>query len=133
MTETIVVQSDEYVDYSSLRDIFTGEHNADSRAKDLYQLVVDSTRIATVESIDRKNNHLLQFRFITPIVDDFLRYHRDVEHLETDTANKFIMPIVTNNNAKNIQLALLYQQRKKKENTKAQLIISKIDTIQDIV
>ena len=59
-----------------------------------------------------------------------MRYHRDTEKIESDTEKPFIIP-PTSNNAKNVQLALLYQQRKKKENTKAQLIVDKIDIITD--
>ncbi len=51
--------------------------------------------------------------------------------METDNDKSLPIPLTNTNNAKNVHLALLYQQRKKKENTKAQIIVSKIDAISD--
>lgn len=126
----IVVTTDQLTDFESFRQIFLGEENGEIMARDLFELVNDSTKIIPVTNSETKNNNLLEFNIITPIVDDFIRYHRDSERLETDTDKSF-MPLVSTNNAKNIQMALLYQQRKKKENTKAQLIVNKIDAIED--
>lgn len=126
----VVVTTEQVTDFESFREIFLGEENADIMARDLFELVNESTRIIPVTGTETKNNNLFEFTLITPIVDDFLRYHRDSERLEADT-DKFNMPLVSTNNAKNIQMALLYQQRKKKENTKAQLIVNKIDAVQD--
>ena len=112
-------------------DKFFWDENSDIIARDLYELVNDSNRIIPISTTDSKNNDLLGLNnMVIPIVDDFLRYHRDSERLETEEEKGFIPPVSTNN-AKNIQLALLYQQRKKKENTKAQLIVNKIDAISD--
>lgn len=127
----IVVAGDDITDYESFRQIFLGEDRTETMAKDLFELVNDSLKIPSIVSPESKNNNLLEFKIITPIVDDFLRYHRDSEKLETENEKSFVMPLVNTSNAKNIQLALLYQQRKKKENTKAQLIVNKIDAIED--
>ncbi len=127
----IVVSNEELTDFESFRQIFLGEENTESMAKDLFELVNNNSRISNIQSVEKKNNNLLGLDIIRPIIDDFLRFHRDTERLEFDTNKKIIMPVLTNNNTKNIQLALLYQQRKKKENTKAQLIINKIDSIAD--
>lgn len=128
----IVVANDEVTDYDSYRQIFIGEENMDTLARDLYELVNETLKISTPLEPEAKNNHLLQYKIISPIVDDFLRYHRDSERLDVEADKSFTMPLVSNNNAKNVQLALLYQQRKKKENTKAQLIVNKIDAISDL-
>lgn len=128
----IIVSGDELVDFSSFIQIFLGDDQGESKARDLYELILEANKIVYVTPVERKNNKLLGFDFITPIVDDFLRYHRDSEHIETDSEKNFAVPYTGTNNAKNIQLALLYQQRKKKENTKAQLIITRIDTIRDL-
>lgn len=127
----IVVANDDVTDFDSFRQIFLGDDHMDTMAKDLFELVNESNKIITVPTIETKNSNLLEFNIITPIVDDFLRYHRDSERLETENDKPFIMPLVSKNNTKNIQMALLYQQRKKKENTKAQLIVNKIDAISD--
>jgi len=127
----IVVSNDDVTDFDSFRQIFLGDTDTETMAKDLYELVNDSSKIPTIITSESKNNNLLQFSFITPIIDDFIRYHRDSERLETELDKPFNLPLVSTNNAKNIQMALLYQQRKKKENTRAQLIVNKIDAIQD--
>jgi hypothetical protein len=127
----IVVAGDDITDFESFRQLFLGEDNIDTIAKDLFELANDSSKISPIMSVDSKNNNLLEFQMLTPIVDDFLRYHRDTERLDIENEKAFTMPLVSTNNAKNIQMALLYQQRKKKENTRAQLIVNKIDAISD--
>ena len=126
----IVVTTDDITDFDSFRQIFIGDENVNVMAQNLFELVTLSSRIVPLMSMEFKNNNLFRLG-IVPIVDDFLRYHRDSEKLDTDNEKTFFMPPVSTNNAKNIQLALLYQQRKKKENTRAQLIVNKIDIIQD--
>lgn len=127
----IIVTSDDMGDLESFKQIFFGEKNIEAKTKDLYELVVDTNKIQVPISPDTKNIKLLEFEFITPIVDDFLRYHKDSERLENESGKMFSMPLVSSNNANNVKLALLNQQRKKKENTKAQLIINKIDAISE--
>jgi hypothetical protein len=127
----IIVTSDDVTDFESFRQIFLGDEKMDVLAKDLFDLVNDVSKIPIATTVETKNNNLLEFKMLSPIVDDFLRYHRDTERLETETDKPIIMPLVSNNNAKNIQMALLYQQRKKKENTRAQLIVNRIDAISD--
>lgn len=127
----IIVTNDDVIDFNSFRQIFMGEENTDVLARDLYELANESTKVPQTISIETKNSNLLELNIITPIVDDFLRYHRDTERLDVDDDKSFNIPLVSTNNAKNVQLALLYQQRKKKENTKAQLIVNKIDAITD--
>ena len=128
----IVITTDDTTDFENFRQIFIGEENMEIIAKDLFELVNDTTRVISVPGVEAKNNSLLEFNMITPIVDNFLRYHRDSERLDVDADKPFIMPLTSANNAKNVQMALLYQQRKKKENTKAQLIVNKIDAISDL-
>lgn len=127
----IVVANDDVTDFESFRQIFLGDENNVTIAKDLFELANESSKILPIMSIDAKNNNLLELNMLTPIVDDFLRYHRDTERLDIENDKSFTMPLVSTNNAKNIQMALLYQQRKKKENTRAQLIVNKIDAISD--
>jgi hypothetical protein len=127
----IIVSKKEILNFETFRQFFIGDPLADDLAETLYELINIQNRISPIPSIDQKNNNFIRIPFITPVVDDFLRYHRDTEKIETDIENKSILPLIHTNNAKNIKLALLYQQRKKKENTKAQLIINKIDVISD--
>lgn len=127
----IVVTREDVLDFDSFHQMFMGEENNEILARDLFELVNETNRIVPSLTIENKNNGLLKFNMITPIVDDFLRYHRDTEKLGLEGDKTYNMPLVSTNNAKNVQLALLYQQRKKKENTKAQLIVNRIDAITD--
>lgn len=127
----IIVTNDDVIDFDSFRQMFMGEANTDILARDLYELVNESAKIPQSIDIETKNNNLIELNIITPIVDDFLRYHRDTERLDAEGDKTFTVPLVSTNNAKNVQQLLLYQQRKKKENTKAQLIVNKIDAISD--
>ena len=129
----IVVSTDELTDFNFFRNIFAGEKNSEFLARDLFELVNKSDDIdQTKLSIDKKNNYLVRTNYILPIVDDFLRYHKDTEKLDTDHDKTFVLSHFNKNNAKNVQLALIRQHKKKKENTKAQLIVNKIDMITDL-
>lgn len=130
----IVVTVEDTADFELFRNIFSGKDNAESLAQDLWELI-NMTEGTTVISIDTKNNHLLKFgkdmhRMVTPIVDDFLRYHRDSEKINIEHDKNLIIPI-GKDNARNIRLALMKQNKNKKENTKAQLIVNKVDVISE--
>lgn len=126
----IVVANEESTDYDSFRQIFLGDDNNETLAKDAYELLNNANRVPYVQTTESKIGDLVQYNFVSPIVDDFLRYHRDTERLDAD--NDKNLPLVNMNNGKNIQAAILYQQRKKKENTRAQLVVNKIDAISDL-
>lgn len=126
----VVVLNDLATDYEKFRQIFQGEDDMDLLAHTLFKLVTETNTLPSSQSVESINNKLISYKFITPIADDFLRYHRDSEKTETETDKSF-MPLVSTDNAKNIQMALLLQQRKKKENTKAQIIVNKIDAMSD--
>lgn len=127
----IIVENDDTSDLDNFKQIFLGYDNAESLATSLYELVNASEKISTEKSLDTKNGNLLMMPFVSPIVDDFLRYHRDTEQVERDS-NAPLPVNLSNSNAKNVQLALLYQQRKKKENTKAHLVVTKLDAITEL-
>jgi hypothetical protein len=127
----VVVENDVRTDLQSLTALLAGQRGAENLASDLFNLLMESENITELESVETKNSKLLVcLPYTHPIVDDFLRYHRDTDHIDTSSA--FNPPILTLNNAKNVQAALLYQQRKKKENTKAQAIVTKLDAITDL-
>lgn len=125
----VVVTTEEYIDYASLTKLFDNYDNADTMSLNLYDMIVDMNKPITTMSPDAKNNKLLSMPPIIPIIDDFLRYHRDSERIETDP-QQFVQ-IPSADHSKNIQNALLYK-KKKKENTKAQIIINKIDMISEL-
>lgn len=126
----IVVTNKGYSDFDIFQKVFSDYDNGSIIAKDLFSLL-NNPESNQVINYDEKVNYLLQYNIITPIVNDFLRYHKDTEKLATENDKQIIIPNPVNN-AKNIQLALLYQQRKKKDNTKAQLIVNRLENISDL-
>jgi len=125
----IVVVADAF-DFDNIRKIFLGyKGDTERMANKLFELLNMTDNVVEYRD-NEKINKLINFYGIVPIVDDFLRYHKDTIKLESSDA----VPIVfsNTNNKQNIQLLLKSQQRKKKENTKAQLIINKIDAIQSL-
>ncbi|BCS83066.1 hypothetical protein QLL95_gp1057 [Cotonvirus japonicus] len=126
----IVVSNDDTNDLNNFKQIFVGEDDSERKARDLYELVNETNQITSVKTVETKNNDLFKYDIITPVIDDFLRYHRDSEKLDTETS-AINVPLVSDNNAKNVQQTLLYQQRKKKDNTRAQIIVNKLDSILD--
>jgi len=132
----IVVSADELSDLGFFQSIFAGEPNADTLAYDMYELANLSEIPVSVLSHEKKNNLLFSTRGVSPIVDDFLRYHRDIERLDVDSDKTFDIPSFSkqsgNRNERNIQLALMRQHKNKKENTKVQLIINKIEMISEL-
>lgn len=130
----IVVSGDEYNDFNFFQNMFAGRKHSDFLARELFELTnkpetIDINKL----DIDKKNNNLISFnKIITPIVDDFLRYHKDSITLENEQDKTFVLSHASKNNETNVQLALIRQHKKKKENTQAQLIVNKIDIISEL-
>lgn len=127
----IIVPVDDENDYTKFQNLFSSYENGDDMAQSFYELTNQSVKLIQQMSIDEKNNRLLELGFVTPIVDDFIRFHRESEKLisENDASNQ--IPLV-DENVKNINTVLMNQQKKKKETTKAQIIINKLDAISDM-
>lgn len=128
----VVVSNDDANDFERFKSLFIGDDDADMLAEETFELVQDMGKPPTIINIDKKNSTLIEFPLFTPIVDDFLRYHKDSERTEVEGDTSFKIPISNQSNSKNIQMLLLNQQRKKKDNTKAQIIVNKLDAISDL-
>lgn len=127
----VIISNEDVNNLETYQEIFVGDDNSDQLAKNMYDIVSEYLKINSSQSAESKNNSLFNFNMITPVVDDFLRYHKDSEKIESAVEKPVELPVTTNN-AKNIQMALLYQQRKQKDNTRANLIVNKIDIISDL-
>jgi hypothetical protein len=136
----VVIADEEFIDFNTFKQILGYNDTLSNEvfAHDFYKMLNQSNAIEIGLSLDKKNTLLLQFPFITPIVDDFLRYHKDSERIDISNDKNFVLPISlpsnhsnpnANTNNRNTQLAMIYQQRKKKENTRIQLVINKIDNV----
>jgi hypothetical protein len=126
----IIVTEDITADIDKLRALFP---NNDKLVRQFYQLALTLKQIAPIMTRNTRDNEIFKIGFMTPIVEDFLRYHRDSERLEFNNVENQIIPAMYNSGATDsVRMALLYQERKKKENTRAQLIVNKLDMISDL-
>ena len=124
----IVVSQEDLATPEELMGAFSVYPQAEILTNDLLELVGQSEKIVT-SMVDINSSRMLEYHFIIPIVDDFLRYHRDSARLDT-TLDKPI--IFSKDNVKNVKSVLIYQQKRKKENTKVQLIINRIEALSDL-
>lgn len=105
-----------------LEKAFEGTKNADIIAGFLESIYKNRFQI-TRECIDCNINTLFASPFISPIVDDFLRFHKDNYSVDTDQIN-FIGVIPEKDNT-------IDDKNKKKSNTRAQIVISTFENILD--
>jgi hypothetical protein len=129
----VIIANEEFIDFNTFKQMLGLDNNTSNEvfAHDFYKMMNQTNALGPGDDIDKKNTMLLQFPFITPIVDDFLRYHKDSERIDVSNDKNFVLPVSNTGNNRNAQLALIYQQRKKKENTRIQLVINKIDNVME--
>jgi hypothetical protein len=78
------------IDYSSVENLFNSTEIKNGTAEALYQMILDQEQASTLVSVDRKINKLFEKRLIIPITDEFMRYHKDSERIDTSDATKKI-------------------------------------------
>lgn len=104
----IIVPRREYIDFSAIESLLDVRDRRRGVADDIYTMITDyETMILTRElSTEKKILELIDKRIIVPIVDDFLRYHKDSERYD-----KFV------------------DKTKKKKDTKMRYIVTKMSKI----
>ena len=124
----IVTNKKQHLDMQDIKGAISDIDTSNMFADDIIDMVYQQKYY--IEKTQDKTAKLLDFRFVTPIVDDFIRYHRDTEHIENETK---LLPTNSDaeNGEKNIKAAIQKNQRKKKENTRANIIVNKYDIISD--
>lgn len=121
----VVIEDDKDQDIGHYINTFS-EYGEDM-ALDVFKLEKEMSQDTAID-MEHFTNNLLSFDFITAIADDYLRYHRDTHtSLNNETLN---IPLVADSKQKNIQLLL--QNKRKKENTRANVIINKVEAIANI-
>lgn len=124
----VVVAKDYATDVQTFNNLFLGRTDARMLANRFVDLTNTMDKIAIVKSATQKISEMFSWNVIYPIVDDFLRYHLDTQNLETYGS---IIPI-NNNYPIHAKSALINAQRRKAENTRAEMIVNSIDTIADL-
>lgn len=125
----IVINNDDVFDINNLSEL-VDNYNNNIIIQDLAELLNQKNK--NYISLDKNNNNLISLKFIIPIVDDFLRYHRDSEKIEIENNTETQLYLNNKTTSKNIQYLILDKQRKKKMNPKAQAIVTKLDLITDL-
>lgn len=101
----IVVQNDINITYEEIESVLSSSQRRLGVAKIFYDMISDYNLYN--DNTDNKIYQLINSGILVPIVDDFLLYHKDSEHYDA-------------------QLASL-ADKKKKEDTRLQYILKKID------
>lgn len=112
----IVIPKTEYIDFTQIENLLTLQQVKQGLAVDIYEFLTEYQEIKDIEDIvppEQKIMLLLESRLVVPIVDDFLRYHKDTEKYEKEKES-------------------FEDKKKKKEDTKIRFIVSKIDSISDL-
>jgi len=118
----ILVVDKSVIDYETFRQYYSDEPEA--FVKRLYRFINDNPVVFEREDQDIKNVKLIQFPFVVPIIDDYLRYHRDGEKIENEFDQ--ILPL-----RKNLLPSLYLQQNKKKDNRRIQVIVNKNELVSE--
>ena len=87
----IVVSTKATIDYSSIENILSLNQLKSGYASKVYELLDDYLNGKYSEkmlSINKKIDYLIHNKIIVPIVDDFLRFHKDSEKSEFDKNSK---------------------------------------------
>ena len=127
----VVVSVDISKDFDNFKKMFIDKERIKSEklARNFYDLINSSPEVTSMFNDNFKNNILFSIPRITPIGDDFLRYHK--ESFKTDTNDKNPI-LLTKNNDYDIKMILRQQKRERKDNSAISLILNKIDTIQNL-
>lgn len=111
----IVIPTSKYVDYQSIEEVLDKDMVMSGIANDIYeQIQKDMDEESKKVTLDNKILELVNKRWMVPIVDDFLLYHKDSENYD-----KF---------SKDNTLTL----KKKKENTKIKYIVNKVERASEL-
>lgn len=111
----IVIPTSKYVDYQSIEDVLDKDVVLSGIANDVYEQIQKDLDVDTKKTLlENKILQLVNKRWIVPIVDDFLLYHKDSENYD-----KF---------SKDHNLTL----KKKKENTKIKYIVNKVERASEL-
>lgn len=121
----ILVVDDINMDFDTFRQYLSNVDDMnDALIKKMYQFILNGKFNFVSEDEEVKNVKLLQFPFIHPIIDDYLRYHREGERIENEFEQ--VLPF-----RKNVMPSLYLQQNKKKDNRRAQIIVNKNELISE--
>lgn len=108
----IVVPRVVKADFNAIENILTMSEQRAGMGTELYEFITNNDeRInkTTDDNIYKKIRNLIKNKYVIPIVDDFMLYHKDMEKYEKDEGDT----------------------RQKKENTKIKYIVNKIDNASD--
>ncbi len=107
----IVVPKLEYVDFSSVESLLSVREIRMGYSDDLYSMIVEHEELIGKKGIsnDEKVLELFNQKIVLPILEDFMRYHRDTERYDKFADKK----------------------EKKKESTKIKYVVTKLNRFSD--
>jgi hypothetical protein len=105
----IVVPRYQIIDFNMIESILNEKEIMRGMVYELHDIITEKEERELLDH-EEKINRLINYKVLTPITEDFLRYHKDNEKYEKPGA-------------------ILDQSKKKKEDTKIRFIVSKIDSV----
>jgi len=123
----IVVPRINYIDYSIIESLLSAQDVKRGIAQEIWELLTEfEILLETTMTPENKIIELLDKQIVIPIVDDFLRYHKNTETYDK-SANTFEKNKID-------ALTKIDQREKsnKKDNTKIRYIVTKVNKIADL-
>ncbi|AYV79686.1 MAG: hypothetical protein Faunusvirus37_5, partial [Faunusvirus sp.] len=122
--DIVVPKNVSLIDYSVIESVLTPFEKAANIADDIINLLQEyETKIDTDENVDIKISELFTKQLVVPIVDDFVRYHKDTEIYDKSKIGQ--------TKSKKYTTAEPTDKSIKKDNTKIRYIVTKINKVTD--
>ena len=114
----IIIPITEVIDYVSIENVLTAEEIHRGYVDDIFHLLTSyNMKYDEVLSNKTKINKLFESKYVFPIVNDFLRYHKVTEKYDNQFSSSKIKS---------------YERSNVKDQTKIRYIITKVDKIKDL-
>jgi hypothetical protein len=111
----VIYPTKQFIDYSSVENALSKRDIIQGISYEFWKYIKENQKLDILKSelltVEDKILHLIDSNILIPIVDDFLLYHKDSERYDRFSNN--------------------IAEKKKKEDTKINFIVNKLDTISD--
>lgn len=108
----IVVPKTDFIDFNAIESVLSKKDIDSGYAYEIYDQLTEYDKLKKGDmSINEKVTEIINRRFLTPITEDFMLYHKDVEKYEKPG---------------------LIQTKKQKDDTKIRYVVTKVDNAADL-
>lgn len=123
----IVIPTGSYMDYSMIENVLSTNEIRNGVGNNIYELITEyDTLIDSSITLEKKITELINKRLVIPIVEDFMRYHKDSESYDKNS-NEY-----EKNKIDSLTKISDKERTTKKDNTKIRYIVTKLNKISDL-